>query len=339
MANEKSIIGAGGGDYTTVNSWESFMDGLLNGEAQTGIITGLTGDNSAVFINGITGSTNICRIEAASGEEADGTDAKGAQIDIRIACAEVSDQVVVEFNGIEFHALALIGISFGNADSKVTITKCVFRDFNPGAGTGSIDIGGAGDVEINIGVCLFRDGTVNNFQAGIKLNAASITTKMSVLNCTFYGLSIGINEINGTFTDVRNSAFCCYVLDTVNDNDTLNTPSNVTYCAGSGEGVSFGGTGSIDTLTGDDADDFTEPSASATNASAFVPYNTDSILAAAGQTISGEAWFPATDLAGVTWAATPSIGCFEIAAAPAGGQPFIKRFGGVPYAAINRGVW
>lgn len=299
----ESTIGTGK-DYATVALWRNAIDGaVLQGEAQTGIITGLTEDNATVFFNGFDGSANIARLEAASGQEADGTDAKGAQIDSVISFNETTNQLVMEINGVEFHT-GSIGIDIGadNATSDITITKCVFRDLS----NSGINIASCADVAIKIGICLFRD-MPGAFDSGIRLNDASVTTECKVLNCTAFATDYGIVELNGIFTDMRNVAACCKDVN-ANYDDFVSVPSNMDYCASSGDGTATGAN-SIDTLR-DDGTDFTN-----TAGDDFTLKDTNAVIYGTGQAIVGEGWFPGTDLVGTTWNSPPSMGCFEFAAA------------------------
>lgn len=81
----------------------------------------------------------------------------------------------------------------------------------------------------------------------------------------------------------------------------------MSYCADSGDNTATG-TGSIHTAArADEWVDYTADNFKVKNTSAHIYH--------AGIQITGESWFPATDMAGVAWNNPPSMGCFEYVAA------------------------
>ena len=87
-----SSIGSGQ-TYSTVASWEADLDDAQLGEDYTGEITGLTGDNTAIYFSGVdTTASYWITLKAATGQEADGTDAKGAQVDNLISFENLKTQ-------------------------------------------------------------------------------------------------------------------------------------------------------------------------------------------------------------------------------------------------------
>lgn len=299
--NPASIIGAGGGDYTTVTSWEQALDDAQLDDDYVGNVRDLTADNAEFWFAGVDTTADYeIILQAESGYEADGTDAKGAQIDIRVHTYEQTNINNMTIQGIEFHTAGQIYADNGNADSVINVLKCVFRNAVKGIAIAA----GAVAIDVNIGVCLFRDG-VDAFNTGIWQNDADPTVK--VFNCTGFTLNWGLLAKDaGDFSAIKNCAALNYDVNNAYD-DYVNTPSNMSYCASSGDSTATG-TGSIDTLR-DDGTDFTN-----TGTNDFTPVS-GGVLDGAGNAISGESWFPGTDLAGNAWASPPSMGCFEVAAA------------------------
>lgn len=297
-----AIVSIGTGqDYSTIAAWEAVLDNAPLTEDEIGQLTGLSEDNAQIWWNGVNTTSNYkIRLEAANGQEADGTDNAGARVDVTSFFAEASNECHIEINGIEFFQNdTQISISLGNAASSIVITKCVFRDITSGADYGIL-VANCADISVDIGVCLFRNMT-SSWASGVKISDANLTD-VKVVNCTFYDCFYGVNEANGSFDKVQNVASCC---EDVNSSytDFANSPSNMSYCASSGDGTATG-TGSIDSLR-DDGTDFT-----GTSNDDFTLVSTG-VLTGAGLAVSGESWFPSTDLAGNPWANPPSIGCFE----------------------------
>jgi len=294
MANTKTI--GTGQDYTTIASWEDYMDGLIGGDDQTGQLTGLAEDNADVIIGGWSDTGNTVRLECQSGEEPDGTDNHGARYDCGIFMSEV-DESHIEIYGIEGHTgttdNVMLKDTMDDASTVLTVTKCLFRD----AAQGIQVTGNTNDHEVNVGVCLFRQLS----STGVYLYDSSMTD-VQVQNCTFYDTRRGIRERDGTYADCRNNAVCNYDVDNA-DEDYVDTPSNMANCFSSGDG-----TGNVDTLR-NDGTDFTNAGADDFNLT-----DTNSVLYHAGSVPGGgwPAWMPATDLVGTAYhATTPSVGCFE----------------------------
>ena len=319
-SNQVSTIKASGGDYTSLAAWETDLDSVNLDMDYTGEIEGeVTGGLVCYGIDGSDGSPDPYKviIKAKAGFEADGTnESTCAKHSSNLGLSGVS-AVRFEVSGIEVSD-GVYGIQCNNthADVEYTVTKCVIRDTTTTAGLSLYTVGA--DVPVRLGCNLLINCGSTSFDYGIKINDADYSTKVEVFNNTIYHSApvtnaLGIGEISGAFGDFRNNAVCYY------DNGGANTPvdyysapSNVTYCAGSGDSTIPAGTGNIDTLRDDDTD-WTDTS---THDFSLV---SDGVLVAAGNTIS-ESWFTAacaTDMAGNAWAATPAIGCFEVVS---GGQ-------------------
>ena len=316
-AQQTSLIKASGGDYTSLAAWETDLDSANLDMDYTGEVEGeITGNVAFSGVDGGDGSPDPYKviIKAKAGFEANGTNESTCAKHSGLLSLEGSTAVRFEVLGIEISD-GLYGVRFINShvDTEHTIAKCVIRDTTTTAG---LDITGVHtvDIPIRIGGNLLIDCGSGAFDAGIKLNDSSLTTKVEVFNNTIYhGSPVtncpGIYEVGGTFGDFRNNAVCYYGNGGENTPiDYLGTPSNVTCCAGSGDSTIPAGTGNIDTLR-DDGTDWTDTS---THDFSLV---SSGVLVAAGQTVSAS-WFTsacATDMAGNSWAATPAIGCFEVA--------------------------
>ena len=309
-SNPASIIGAGGGDYTTVASWEADLDDAQLDADYVANLRDLSGDNTTVYFSGVDSTASYKAVlQAESGYEADGSDAKGAQIDSEISIYERTNQWNMDVSGIEFHTDGGISISAaGSADDVFNITKSVFRDLSIDGV--SVDNDGTA-ITVNIGVCLFR-----NLPSNEAVQMASSGPLVKVLNCSVYDTNFAIYDGSYSFTQVKN----CVSMD---NGQADYTADNQSYnCASD---ASADGTGSLDSKTS--ADNWTNVAGDD-----FTVKDTNADIYHAGNTISGETWFPATDLVGTTWdASNPSMGCFEFVA----GGIAVKTINGLALASVK----
>ena len=191
MATEiiKSIKQGGGGDFTSIVTWESDQDGDLVSldEQHTGEAFNDSGAyNEVVVINGsTTDATRFMRLRAAAGEKHDGTEATGARIrSTTFGAKQISLQDdFTQLIGMELDCRGAIGsaqncINMNNAKG-ILVDKCIGYgatgtavDF-VGAGTGddknrvqnSFFWDGAGDGCRMRNHALLHNATFNNFSS------------------------------------------------------------------------------------------------------------------------------------------------------------------------------
>lgn len=289
--NQISSIGTGK-DYSTVTAWEADLDDAQWAQGYIGEVYGLTEDNAVIAFDGVDPNGYTCILRAASGEEADGTDNAGAVIDVNLNIYQAINAIDFDIQGIEFYSGAL-SITPDSTGSVINITKCVFRDQS---GIPQVDINSLASTTVNIGVCLFR----NSNYVGIYHRDSDASVK--VINCTFYdGYYGGPGDAGGNFVAVKN----CVSMGCANS-DYYSLPSNMSYCCSSDATAT--GTGSLVNKTY--TDQWTDPANDD-----FTVKDTNADIYHSGTAISGESWFPSTDLVGTSWNNPPSMGCFEYVAA------------------------
>lgn len=287
-----------GGDYTSVAAYEADLDDATFAEDYYANVTGVTADVSEVVFAGVDSDIYTLFLQAASGQEADGTDNKGAVIPHSLSLDENGNRFNVFLTSLELYGGSiggLIDINLGVRDSVVNITKCCFRDSNKHG----IKIASTNSCCITIGVCIFRQINSSSLDSGIYLNDSSPNVR--VVNCTFYDCYDGIYQNSGSFYLVKN---CISICNEVNASytDFGNNPSLMSYCISSD--LTGGGPGS---QTGKSAtDNFTD----AVNDD-FTMKNNLADTFEGGLSISGEPWFPSTDMVGTPWRDTPAVGAYE----------------------------
>ena len=325
-ANNPALIKASGGHYTSLTGWEADLDDANLDDDYVAEMEGQTTFNGSFYgIDGSDGDPDPYKviIQAKSGFEADGTNEATCAKNVGAIGLSGTAAVRFEVSGIEVSdGVSGFRISNVQAGTENTITKNVIRDTTTDAG---IFISAAIATTITrIGVNLFINCGSAAWDSGIKINDADYTsTNCKILNNTiFHSAPVtncpGVYEAYGQ-SDFRNNAVCYY--DNGGENtpiDYLSSVSNVDYCAGSGDSTvddgADAGIHNIDTLR-DDGTDWTDTS------TCDFSLVSDGVLTGAGVAISGESWFPATDMAGENWATPPSIGCFEYVAAGGGNAP------------------
>jgi hypothetical protein len=293
--NVTETIGAGK-THSTIQAFESAHQGdtPTDGTNCTGQCTGdVTAGNTyfAGWQSGMDADTRIV-IEADSGQEADGTAGTGSSIDGILYFTELTNAIFFDLISMEAKSVRLEVNNLSGATSEIRVAKCLFQG-NTGIGGCIENFNPSVAVNIYVGGSLFRDSTTA-YSMGFRSSGSN--SYIEGINCTLVGMTgnagYGAKEFstggNGTIV-LKN----CAIGDCVND---LSAGVATTTC-GSEEG--------------DDADDFTEPSTED-----YTVYDTNSALYQAGTPIA-DAWFTslcATDFAGTSWAGTPSVGCFELAA-------------------------
>lgn len=311
------LIATSGGDYTTLQAFESAYDGVdisatdgvrarIKG-APTGSITYWTGWASGQDVD--------CKIvvEAESGCECDGTDGSGddAVIGSNQYIYEGTNDLYMDFKNIDFDCPSSYNGITWKTGGTLRVSKCLFRD----GGKDGVSAESCRTSNIYVGGCLSK-GLSGAYSSLAKTTDADAT--IVVINSTAASCRYGFFRSFGSLT-CKN---CAAVNSTTAD--FYGTISETT-CLSDDDGD----------ITNNDSDDFTEPSSDD-----YTVYNTDSALYEAGTSIS-DSWFTSlcsTDFAGNSWNDTPAVGCFEYVSA-GGTSPVpnimqqLNQFnGGVNYA-------
>jgi len=301
----------GDGDLLSLDAFEAAYGGedLTETDGVRGRVVGTPNDGPIVYWAGWqAGMTEAIRIVIEAETDPDLSpdginDAAGddALITSRQYMHETTQPFCIEFNSLEFDpgSYDILAWTPDNASSVCKVTKCVLRDLSGSYSAIVVEAAGAGT--LYVGGCLFKEITGTG-EAGINIVGAHT---VKVVNCTFAGCNSAVIDAGATVT-VKN---CAAVNELEGDWSNVDVE---TTCLSE-----------LDTtLTDDDADDFTEPTAED-----YTVYDTNSALYQAGTTES-DSWFTtlcATDFAGTTWGGTPAVGCFELA----GSAGYSHDLGGV----------
>jgi hypothetical protein len=181
----------------------------------------------------------------------------------------------------------------------------------------------AGDSTVNIDNCIFHsfNGTTNS--AVYTASAQSL-----IYNCTFHDNTVAVNDVGGGYLLVKNCLF---------DGNAANKGANA-WAVGSDYNSS--------------TEDVTWDPAEANGKDPCADFNFAD-LANHDFRLTATSGDPNARNSGLTIAACSpdpigttrpsetnySRGAFEYVVAAGGGHPAMKRFGGVPHVAVNKGVW
>jgi len=216
----------------------------------------------------------------------------------RIYVYDDSQPICMDIHNIEMSAA--IPATGDAANNIFRAWNCLIRD----TGTHGISFSSVGTTTFFLANLLIRDWSTSSWQLGIYVNDSDVTAY--IWNCTLYTGEWGIYENAGS-AEVRN----CVAANT--DQNAFQSMSDEDYCAA--DDASPGGANSTDNITV--ADNFTNA-----GADDFTVKDTGANIYHDGT--DQPAWFDTltsgNDIVGNAWhATTPSIGCFEYAAAEPGG--------------------
>ncbi|MCP4958280.1 MAG: hypothetical protein GY925_03315, partial [Actinomycetia bacterium] len=173
---EKTIIAGGGGDYTTLASWESATD--LNGGAD--IWKGVISDNSAydevftINVDGTSATSYVWLTTAGANRHAGVWDTGKARVDYS-GSSNQAVQIAGDWVRVDWMQIARLS-GYGSSDEGIRVSK-------------------ADDILIDYCIIWCNDDGATGGMDGILFKSAAITG--SVSNCVIYGWSrsgIGINQ-------------------------------------------------------------------------------------------------------------------------------------------------
>lgn len=298
----------GSSDHTTLNLFESTHDGdtiedgpLIANCRGAFVTSGFSFDGFGV---NMTEALRII-VQADSGFETDGTDGNSGAPDYDAIASNFIgtgnvNEFYIDFIGFETSSATVQSLSLSGFDNdgQVRVAKMFFHD-NVDSGVRTVNVNA--DFTLLIGGCLFDDVGTGADESAVRLEDASVTTDVKIVNVTVWGSLLGIKESNGIST-CKNVAVALS-----SQTDFFSVTTQVTNR--SGDGTHSGVEPNLDESDDDTNTDFTDPSIGD-----FTVLDNTSELHEGGTTESAS-WFTdlcPTALNGVAWGDTPPIGCYAL---------------------------
>ena len=237
MATVKTIKPAGGGDFTTLASWEDFADGQSAADQHAECYTG--GNLGAVTLNGWTATPSASafpKIYVADGEGHFGDVTAGAYISA--ATPFVSHLDYTQVHGLRAAStndsnVVLNFTGTSNAQNSRADNCLIHGDFGIGISIGQSGSGVTSSNYVTNNLILI-DGTANTSPIGIYVfatDASSGTTNAYVYNNTIYVVNQGsLNNYGIRFANVASCTLNISVENNIVIGAVTGGGASITYC-------------------------------------------------------------------------------------------------------------
>ena len=342
MAATTSTIGTGL-NYTTIAAWEDFQDGNPDNQ-DTGYCAAEV--FAAVAFNGGTyTATNYPHLTAAIGAEHDGRAHEvSAAGNARIESAANANLIYLvdefvriswlEIKGPGDYSIACILLTVLSTCTS-HIHHCIVHNSYPTrTGNDGIYLNDADGT-----YCVYRNIVYGHYAAGIRTLAGGANSAI-LCNTVYY------NSYPGVTAGIRNAVATSVIKDNASfanvNKDFYDTYGVMDYNASADTTADAEGANSIADLT--TANQFVAPTTTWAETDLLLKAGADII--AEGVDLSGDVGtYPEINVSirnGATRATITGawdIGADQYVAVAAGGHPTMKRFGGVEFCCMNKGIW